>query len=110
MLSKMGPLYGYHPNSSKTCLLVKPDFIESASRLFGDTGIHISSDGNRYLGCPIGNISFLKQFVSTKMSQWSSELETLSSFAVTQPHAAYAAFTHGFVLKMNLPHTHHSLG
>ena len=46
-------------------------------------------------------ITFLKQFVSTKISQWSSELETvtLSSFAVTQPHAAYAAFTHGLSSK-----------
>ena len=95
----MGPLYGYHPNSSKTCLLVKPDFIDSARRLFGDTGIHISSDGHRYFCCPIGNISFLKQFVSTKISQWSSELETLSSFVATQSHAAYAAITHGLSSK-----------
>ena len=100
MLSKMGPLYGYNPKSSKTCLLVKPDFIDSARRLFGDTGIHISSDGHHYLGCPIGNISFLKKFVSTKISQWSSELETPPPLQLLNPMLhMHVAFAHGLSSK-----------
>ena len=33
------------------------------------------------------------------MESWVSQLETLSSFAQTDPHAAYAAFTYGFIHK-----------
>ena len=33
------------------------------------------------------------------MEHWSNELKTLSEIAITQPHAAYAAFTHGFYSK-----------
>ena len=29
------------------------------------------------------------------MAKWTSEVKTLSQFAVTLPHAAYSAFTHG---------------
>ena len=32
-----GPQYGYHPNATKTTLLVKPDYLEEASHLFKDT-------------------------------------------------------------------------
>ena len=34
-------------------------------------------------------------YVKRKVSGWVHEVERLSSIAVTQPHAAYAAFTHG---------------
>ncbi len=34
--------------------------------------------------------------VSENVSKWSSELQLLSEIAITQPHAAYTAFTHEF--------------
>ena len=36
-----------------------------------------------------------------KVEGWVKEVERLSSFAMTQPHAAYAAFTHGLVSRWN---------
>ena len=96
LLEEIGPLYGYFPNGSKTHLLVKPDAVERARVLFKGTGINISTEGKRYLGGVIGGTPFLKQFVGRKVQEWANELST---FAKTQPHAAYAAFTHGLSSK-----------
>ena len=40
-------------------------------------------------------------FVANKVEEWIAELESLSSFAQSQPHAAYAALTHGIMAKWN---------
>lgn len=49
----------------------------------------------------MGTTSFVKQFVQRKVEGWVREVEKLSNFAATQPHAAYAAFTHGLMLRWN---------
>ena len=48
-LCKEGVRYGYDANSVKTYLLVKPDLLEEAHRLFQGTGVQIVTDGTRYL-------------------------------------------------------------
>ena len=53
-----------------------------------------STEGERYLGGAVGT-SFIRQYVKRKVECWVSELEKLSTIAETQPHAAYAAYTHG---------------
>ena len=55
----------------------------------------ITAEGKRHLGAAIGTNSFVESYVKRKVSVWVHEVEHLSSIAVTQPHAAYAAFTHG---------------
>ena len=59
------------------------------------TGVSITAEGKRHLGAAIGTNSFVESYVKRKVSGWVHEVERLSSIAVTQPHAAYAAFTHG---------------
>ena len=41
--------------------------------------------------------AFEKGFLEAKISDWSKEVARLAEFAELQPHAAYAAFTHGLV-------------
>ena len=65
--------------------------------LFANTCVNITADGRPYLGAAIGN--YITQYVSCKISTWVHDLQLLSSFAVTQPHAAYSAFTHGLISK-----------
>ena len=101
LLEEIGPLYGYFPNGSKTHVLTKPHHAETAKEIFKGTGITISIEGERYLGGAIGTASFLHQYVKKKVEGWVNEIEKLSKFAKTQPHAAYAAFTHGLVSKWN---------
>ena len=101
LMVEIGPLYGYFPNGSKTHVLAKPHCVEEAREIFKDTGIVISTEGERYLGGAMGSSSFIRQYVQRKMESWVKEVEKLSKFAETQPHAAYAAFTHGLSSKWN---------
>ena len=98
-LVKVGPNYGYQPNASKTWLVVKEGKFDDAISAFEGTGVNITLEGKRHLGGAVGTRSFIESYVQKLVSEWVRELERLSSFAVSQPHAAYAAFTHGFTSK-----------
>ena len=70
-----------------------------AKELFRDTGVQITTKGHRLLGAPVGTRQFCERYVEDAVASWKQQLETLASVARVQPHAAYAAFTHGFVGK-----------
>ena len=61
--------------------------------------MNITLDGKRHLGAALGTRSFVVSYVQKVVSEWVGEMEQLSSIAVSQPHAAYAAFTHGLTSK-----------
>ena len=67
--------------------------------MLANTGVKITSEGRPYLGVPIGTDDFVESFVSTKVQEWVAQLEKLALIACSQPHAAYAAFTHGLISK-----------
>ena len=96
LIVREGLKYGYYVNAGKSCLIVKrrEDFPQ-ASMVFASTGIKISSDGQRHLGAVIGSAEFRKEYIDNLVAEWSGMLTTLSSFAKSQPHAAFCAFTHG---------------
>ena len=94
-LQKLGPIFGYHPNSSKTYLVVKEEHEEKAKALFADTNVHITIHGKRHLGAALGSRSFTEEYVSCKVKEWVDDIMHLAAVASSQPHAAYAAFTHG---------------
>ena len=86
-----GPNYGYHPEPSKTVLIVGPSDVQEASALFGDLGIRVVS-GGRFLRGYIGESGFLTaDFVSEKVRLWSRCVQHLSDVAISQPQAAHAA-------------------
>ena len=94
-LVSIGPSYGYHANPSKTWLVTKEVHFSNAVNTFQDSHVNITAEGRSHLGAALGTQSYVSQFVNTKVQQWCNELKTLSSIASTQPHAAFAAFTHG---------------
>ena len=96
-LTLLGPDFGYYPNASKSWLVVKEEKYDEACSMFQDTNIQITTDGQRYLGGCIGSASFTESYTKTKVSNWEKELIRLCDIAISQPHAAYAAFTHGLV-------------
>ena len=100
-LLRLGPLYGYFMNNSKTKLLVKPEFLSRAEHVFEDTGLQICTDGGKYLGGAIGNEEFVRILLQSKVDEWREEVEMLVTITQTQPQAAYAAFIHGIVSKWN---------
>ena len=93
MLVEKGPAYGYFPKPTKTWLIVKEDKLEEANRMFKDTGIKIISDGMRHLGAAIGSKDFKDSFVLQKIQEWIDSVERLAKIAVTEPQAAFSAFT-----------------
>lgn len=95
LLIDIGPSYGYFPNSRKTYLLVKPECVDEAKSLFSDTMVNITDAGHRYLGSVIGTDEYVNSFVEQKIDMWNNELLKLVEFADSQPHASFAALTHG---------------
>ena len=59
-----------------------------------DTGIEINCEGTRHLGAAVGSLSFKQSFIKQKVDGWIHAVKKLAGIAATQPHAAYAAFTH----------------
>ena len=78
---------------------MKESQLTLAKELFRDTGVQIITEGHRLLGVPVGTRQFCERYMEDAVASWKQQLETLASVARAQPHAAYAAFTHGFVGK-----------
>ena len=76
-LKEVGKAYGYQTSSSKTFLLVKPDFEEAAINTFAGTGIGVVMDSAQYLGSAIGTMDFVSAYISEKVHEWQRELEQL---------------------------------
>ena len=95
-LNEIGPKFGYFTNPLKTWLVVKEEHLNLARTIFHNTDIQLTVEGRPLLGSAIGTKTYLDNYVTSKVKAWSQSLKTLSSFAVTQPHASYAVFTHGF--------------
>ena len=98
-LNILGPKFGYYTNPSKTWLVTKESTFNHAAAAFADAGVKVTSEGRPYLGVALGTDEYMQAFVSDKVKQWVSELEQLAKIACSQPHAAYAAFTHGMTSK-----------
>ena len=97
--SVSGIKYGYHANASKTWLVVKQEHFPLATEIFADSGVCITVEGRRHLGAALGTSSFTEAYVNDKVQEWVGEVVRLSSIAVSQPHAAYAALSHGLFSK-----------
>ena len=82
-------------NAQKTVLLVKPDLQDFTTTIFAGTSICIFMDGAQYLGSAIRSSTFISNFVSMKVYAWEQELQAMMRVASTEPHAAYAALSHG---------------
>ena len=73
--------------------------IDQAKILFQDTQVNITTHGRPYVGAALGSKEFVDQFISDRVNSWESDLFFLSDIANSQPQAAHAAFTHGYVYK-----------
>ena len=110
-LLEHGKGFGYYPNASKTHLIVKAQFLEKAKQLFAGTNVNITTEGKRHLRAAIGSRAYTEHYVQKKV-MWTQEINQLANIATSQPHAAYAAFTHGLssrwtYLTRTIPDIHH---
>ena len=83
-------------NAVKSLLIVKPDKENLARELFKGTNMKITSAGACHLGATVGSKEFKDEYAKMKVEEMTVELEKLSKIGETEPHSAYAAFTHGW--------------
>ena len=99
-LIEAGPKYGYHPQPTKSWLIVKQEKLEEARRIFEGTGIQITVEGERHLGAVIGGEEYKERYIRETIKKWVGEVSFLSQIATTQPQAAYACYTAGYQHKL----------
>ena len=91
-LVKIGPDFGYFPEPSKSVLIVRPSEIQHARFFFNDQrrrGFQITT-GHRYLGGFIGDLKTRDEWLSTRLSDWTSGILELADAAQKYPQSAYA--------------------
>ena len=89
---KEGPALGYYPNAKKTWLVVKMEHIEAAKSAFADTGVNITTEGQRYLGAAIGTSEYKENYVKDKVQTWMKELSELTEISKCEPQLCFAAY------------------
>ena len=90
-----GKMFEYLVNEKKNWLILEDHGnLQEAQRLFSNTGIMLTTDGQRHLGDSIGTSNFCAQYAAEKVEKWCNELHQLADFAKTQRHVVYSAFTH----------------
>jgi len=92
LIAREGPAYGYHCNSAKTYLVVKPALLDDARAIFEGTGVNIVAGAHRDLGAAIGALPETQNYVREKVEKWIQRVEGLARVAAVHPHAAYAAY------------------
>ena len=85
---------GYYVNELKSWLIVKEEYIEIANETCREYNIKITTDGHHHLDAVVGSNENKEQFVKAKVSEWVKQLEILTNFACTEPHAAFSGFIH----------------
>ena len=91
-----GKKYGYYINQIKSCLILKnKEDLPKVRDIFKDCEISIKLGGQRHLGAVVGSDEYKDLYIKNLVNEWCSMLNKLVKYAVSQPHAAYSAFTHG---------------
>ena len=91
-----GGRFRYYVNEKKWWLILKSEaHLETATNLFRDSKVNITTEGKRHLGASIDSNEFIVKYVIKNFNEWCEELKTLSNFAKSQSQAAYAAFCFG---------------
>ena len=96
-LSQFGPTFGYHPNDSKTYLVVKQQHEATARQVFANCGVHITTQGKRHLGASNSSRTFTEEYVSRKVQTRTQEIKQLANVAASQPmlHSHMASLVAG---------------
>ena len=79
----------------------KREYQDKAKQIFQSSKITITTEGHRHLGSVMGSKTFKESYIKELVSKWCEELTKLSEIAMTQPQAAYAAFTSGYKYKFS---------
>ena len=99
-LCNLGPKFGYDPEASKCWLIVKPQLVNEAEKLFKNSKINITINEKRHLGAVIGSQEYKDEHVIKKTYKIANELKNLCEIAKLEPQAACSCFVSGFKHKL----------
>ena len=89
-----GKKFEYLVNEKKSWLILKDHGnLQEAQRLFSNTGIKLTTDGQRHLGAAIGTSNFRAQYAAEKVTKWCNELHRLADFAKTTAGSLFSIYT-----------------
>ena len=74
------------------CRVFGENCVSEAEKIFEGSGVNVVCS-HRMLGGVIGSMSGKRLFVENQIKKWVSQLECLTKIALSQPQAAFAAFT-----------------
>ena len=92
-LARFGPRYGYHPQATKSILIVPSSRIPSATNTINQHGnprFQICN-GHRYLGGYIGDPTSCQDWLTTKTATWTAAVHSLTATCQDFPQSAYCA-------------------
>ena len=92
MISQEGPKFGYFPEPSKCYLVVAPEFVEEAAKVFEGYAVNIVT-GHKLLGGFIGDELETEKWLQQKINIWINSIKCIARAAVQQPQAAHVALT-----------------
>ena len=93
-LCEVGPHFGYHPEPTKTWLIVKEGKEAEAQAIFGKD-FNITTVGRKYLGSFIGTNAGKNEFMKEQLKDWEKDLISLADTGTREPQLAYAAYIFG---------------
>ena len=81
----------------------------TAVSVFSGTGVQLSiegsdmscKNGHRHLGAAVGSPEFISEYLTGKVTAWTTQVNRLTEIAQTDPHAAYAASVLGLRHRWN---------
>jgi hypothetical protein len=88
-LVKLGPTFGYFPESTKSILIVAQHNLESATSVFVDLHFKVKT-GERYLGGFIDEPAAQDEWLDRKIQYWSKAMAGLAVAAAKFPQSAYS--------------------
>ena len=71
---KSVPFLSYHPEPSKSWLIVKHSYLEDAKIVFTGSGIKITDEGRKHLGVVVGSQDYKLEFMNEQIDWWVREL------------------------------------
>ena len=92
VLYSRGPSFGYHPEATKSFVVVDEQWRSEAVAVFGDLGVQVVT-GHRFLCGFIVSHSEKDEYVIYKVHRWVGHFDVLAEAASTQPQLAYAALS-----------------
>lgn len=69
-LTIIGTKFGYYPEQTKTQLVIKPYALQKTNKIFSETKIKITNEGDRYLGRTVGTEKLKDIYMKEKVMEW----------------------------------------